>query len=122
MARVDKTESAVGVVRGTNAADWAEADFNKIIGVGLNADGLTVRGGGQTGIIGVVIPDRTNRKAGARSDIFVLAEIILDEDETLAAATVLYSTPTGDIVTDAAAGANTRVGYTIEGDRVAVRL
>jgi hypothetical protein len=122
MARVDKTESAVGVIRGTLAADFAEAAYNIPVGVGINSSGLVVVGAGQSGIAGVVIPDRTAYKAGSRCDIFVLAEIVLDDDDTdLLAGTAYYVNNTTGAVTATSAG-GTKIGFTIEADRLAVRM
>lgn len=118
MARVDKTESAVGVVRGTLKTDVAEALWNKPLGVGIDAAGLTVLGAGTSGIIGVAIFDRTNYKAGKRVDIFVLADIL---EVSLTAGAKVYALNTdGTISTTAASG--TLVGFTVESDRLIVRL
>lgn len=121
MARVDKTDSAVGVVRAATAADFAQADWDTTVPVGLDATGKVVKGAGQTGIIGVVIPGRTVYRAGQISDIFKLADIV--ENEGLAAGTKYYATAAGELTADADDGeaeptANTYVGFTVEADRL----
>jgi hypothetical protein len=114
MARMDKTDSTVGVVRGTLAANFAAGDFNKVVGVGINASGRTVKGAGQTGVIGIMIPNPLSETAGRRCDIFKLGDAV--DCDGLKAGTKYYSTPAGDLV-EAAEG-NTYVGYTVEADRL----
>lgn len=114
MARVDKTHSAVGVVRARLNADLDPDDFDTVIGVGINAAGRAVRGSGQTGVIGVLVPSKFHAKAGDVVDIFKLADIV---DVTgLAAGTKYYSDAAGDLT--ATAGTNVYVGYTVEADRL----
>lgn len=121
MARVDKTESAVGVIRGTLKQDIPENLWNKPIGVGIDSAGLTVVGAGQTGIIGVAIFDRTNYKVksgGTRVDIFTLADIL---EVDLAAGSKVYALNTDGTISTTATG-GTLVGFTVETDRLIVRL
>lgn len=113
MARVDKTDSAVGVVRAPIAADFAAADFDTVIGVGIDASGRVVKGAGQTGVIGVVIPGRTVYRAGQIADIFKLADIV--ENDGLAAGTKYYADAAGELSTT---NTDTYVGYTVEADRL----
>ena len=117
MARVDKTNSAVGVVRAALAADIAHADWNTPIGVGINASGLCVKGAGQTGIVGVVIADRTNYKAGQIADIFVLADVV--GCDGLTAGTKYYVAADGTVGTTTT---DTEIGWTVEADRLIVRM
>jgi len=121
MARVDKTDSAVGVVRAPIDVDFDADDFDTTIGVGINAAGHVVKGAGQTGVIGVVIPGRTVFRAGQIADIFKLADIV--ENEGLSAGTKYYADANGDLTADASTGAdpdvaNTYVGFTVEADRL----
>lgn len=113
MARVDKTDSAVGVVRAKIAADFAQADWDKVIPVGLDAQGRVVKGAGQTGIIGVVIPGRTCYRAGQIADIFKLADIV--ENVGLTAGTKYYGSAAGALTT---VNTDTYVGFTVEADRL----
>lgn len=125
MARVDKTESAIGVVRADLGADLATGDADKVIAVGLNALGRTVRGAGNSGVVGVIIPDLRLLKAGKRIDIFKIADIV--ECDGLKAGTTYYANDaTGELVESVAgaapAGATRRVGHTVEADRLIVTL
>lgn len=119
MARVDKTQSAIAVTRARIEADFAEADFDKVIGVGINASGRVVKGAGQSGIVGVVIPGRTVHKAGQIADIFGNGSEIV-EVSGLAAGTAYFAEPDGDI--SATAAGNTRIGWTVEADRLVVTI
>lgn len=120
--RVDKTDSAVGVVRGTLAADVAAENTGKVLGVGFNAQGRTVLGAGTSGVIGVIIPNKISRKAGDRCDIFVLAEILADSTETpLTAGAKYYVDNTTGALTATATG-GTQVGFSAEVDRLVIRL
>lgn len=133
MARVDKTESAVGVVRGILAADLAGNLADTVIGVGLNASGLVVLGAGHTGIIGVMVPNGmyngAEMKAGKAVDIFKLADIV--ECAGLTAGTKYWIDGTTGALVAAiattgaapASGAGTTAGsvyagYTVEADRL----
>ena len=118
--RLDKTESAVGVTRGTLAANIDQADWGKVIGVGINSGGLVVKGAGQTGIVGVIIADKTNNKAGMRCDIFGNGSEIVGTDQSLTAGTVYYSEPDGDL--SATSAGNTKIGYTVEAFRLVVTI
>jgi hypothetical protein len=119
MARVDKTESAIGVTRGTLLADIAQADWGKPIGVGINAAGLTVRGAGQSGVVGVIIADKTNYKAGTRCDIFGNGSEIV-ECVGLVPGTVYFAAAADGVLSTTNTG--TRVGWTVEADRLVVTL
>jgi len=114
MARVDKTDSAIGVVRAPIDADFAEADFDTVIGVGINAAGHVVKGAGQTGVIGVAIPGRTVHRAGQICDIFKLADIVEFDG---AAGTKYWADAAGEVSATDAAG-SVYVGYTVEADRL----
>lgn len=125
MARVDKTDSTVGVVRAVLAADYTDAELRTVIGVGLDTTGKVVPGAGNTGIIGVVNPSRTARKAGTPVDIFVLADICDigrdANDATLAAGSKIYASTTTGVLSLSATGA-TYVGFTVEADRLIVAI
>lgn len=125
-ARIDKTESSVGVVRGTNLADIANANWNHMRAVGIDSAGKTVLGAGQSGIVGIAIFDRTNYRAGRRVDIFKLGEIILSNDasgnDLLAAGTRYTANTTTGVVSNAAASVTQiAVGYTQENDRFVIQ-
>lgn len=126
MARYDKYDGVAGGFRAEAAAAAAEADWNKILGASLNASGLMITGAaGNSGFAGVVIRDRTKRRAGAIQDIMTNGEIVLDSDETqLVAGTTYYLDATGNLTTVApAVGVNGfRVGHTVEAWRLVVRF
>ena len=120
MARIDKTDSAVGVHRAPAAAAVAsEADYNKVLGASINASGKAVlKAAGNTGFIGVCLVDRTKRKAGDILDILTLGEIV--EVEGLTAGTKYYlNATTGALQTTRTA---IYVGHTVEADRLVVRF
>lgn len=119
MARVDKTESAIGVCRAPSNAAIPAADFDKVIGVGLNSQGRVVRGAGTTGIIGVICPTRIARNEGSILDIFQLAQFV-DVEGLTAGAQVYASDADGTLSATAEGG--TRVGFTVEADRLCVRF
>lgn len=113
MARVDKTDSAIGVVRAPIDVDFAAGDFDKVIPCGINAAGHVVKGAGQTGVIGVVIPGKTVHRAGQIADIFIKADIV--EVAGLAAGTKYYGSAAGAITT---VNTDTYLGFTVEADRL----
>lgn len=138
MARYDQVEPHVGIVR----APLAEAltfDANGEFGpaaVSIDANGRCVVGtGGQSGIAGVLVKNVpmvpagrftssqiVNHWMGGRPgdvvDIMIQGQIV--DCEGLPAGSTIYATAAGDLVTDDGAGANTRVGYTVEAGRLVV--
>lgn len=118
MPRIDKTDSAVGVVRAALAADVDKADYGQLIGVGLNGSGRIVKGAGNSGIIGILNPDHTRRKAGLVTDIFVLGDAVEVEGFT-AGQKVYADEATGALSTT---DTGTYVGFTVEADRLVIRL
>lgn len=132
MARIDKTHSAVGVVRAALNADLDPADYDTVIGVGLNAQGRIVKGAGQTGIIGVINPSKARAKAGMITDIFVLGDVV-DNVGLVAGTTYWADGDTGALVAGTAitgaapatgAGStagSVQIGFTVEADRLVIR-
>jgi hypothetical protein len=121
MARVDKTDSAVGVIRAALNADLNANTEDSVIGVGLNSTGKVVVGAGNTGIIGVLNPSRFYMKAGDIVDVFRLADIVDigvgDNDPTLTPGAKVYAhNTTGVVSTTATSG--TLIGHTVEADRL----
>lgn len=76
MARIDKVAPGVGNFRGTSKSEVAEADWNQIRGVGVDANGLSEIGPSVSGILGVSIFDKTTRRARSRIDIMTVGEIV----------------------------------------------
>lgn len=126
MARYDKYDGVTGGFRGEAVAATAEADYGKPVGASIDANGKVVRGAaGNSGYVGVVIADRTKRRAGDILDIMTDGEIVYSSDETpLTAGTTYYLDANGALTTAApAAGVNGwRVGHTVEAWRLVVRF
>lgn len=122
MPRYDKYDGVSGGFRATNNADVVSGDWNKVLGVGLNASGLAVaKAPSQTGIKGVAIYDKTIRKAGQRIDIMTDGEIVFSSDETpLTAATTYYVDPATGLLTTTES--RYMVGHTVEAWRLVVRF
>jgi len=120
MARIDKTDSAVGVTRAELAFDVEESAYNKIKAVGLNAAGRIVYGAGNSGVKGIIISDRTTRKAGKVVDIFKLGEVV--DCEGLTAGTTYYADATTGDLTATAADGLVEIGYTIEAERLVLAV
>jgi hypothetical protein len=132
MARIDKTDSAVGVVRAALNFAVAEAEYDTLIGVGLNAQGRIVKGAGNTGILGVINPSKARTKVGQITDIFVLGDAV--DCVGLSAGTVYWADGvTGALAAGAAgtgdqpgagagsAAGSVRIGFTVEADRLVIR-
>lgn len=123
MARYDKYDPKVGGFRGALAADWLPADIDKMVGVGLNATGEIVKGGGTTGVIGVLILTKA-RKAGEIVDTMTAGEIV----EVAGTAGRVYASNAAGVVavvatpSVAAPAGGARIGHTVEGDRLVVRV
>jgi hypothetical protein len=117
MARVDKTESAVGVHRAQLAAAYTGAAAP--IGVGLDSNGRVVPGAGATGIIGVLCQP-SNKAAADVVDIIALGELV----EFAGVAGTLYTanTTTGVISSAAASVTQIPVGYTVEATRLVLKI
>lgn len=132
MARIDKTDSAVGIVRGVLKADIAPEDLDGVIGVGYDSAGLVVKGAGQTGIVGVMNPSKFYSKAGSICDVMVLGDLV--DHVGLAAGTTYYADgTTGELAAAGALGVapatgagstagSVRVGFTTSADHLVVRL
>lgn len=107
MARIDKV---VQVVRAT-----AGTALTGVLGVGLDAGGSVVPGGGVTGIVGVVVLPGTIA-AGRPVGILRQGEVV----EFGGSAATNYSAGTAD-GTISSSG-DTAVGFTVEADRLVVDL
>ncbi|AWY04473.1 minor capsid protein [Microbacterium phage Gilda] len=115
MARFDHVDSAIGIVRAPYDANIDQADWDTVIGVGINAVGHAVKGSGQTGVVGVAVPGRTVYRAGQICDIMQKGDIV--DVEGLAAGTKYYVSAAGELTTT---DTDTYVGYTVEADRLVV--
>jgi hypothetical protein len=119
MARIDKTDSAIGVFRGVLAAAWTDpTDIGVVTAVGINSSGLVVKGAGQTGIVGLVIPtNKWDLQIGSVVDVMTNGELV--ECAGLAAGTQYYANATTGVVSSTNTG--TPIGWTVESDRLIVR-
>lgn len=123
MARYDKYDPISGGFRAKLAADWANGDVGKPIGVGLNANGQVVKGAGNTGILGVLCEDGerlstglVGKKAGTVVDVMTSGEIV---DCTGLTAGTKYAAATADGAIGATGSA---IGHTVEASRLVVRV
>ncbi len=128
MGRYDKYEPKVGGFRAPLAANFASADLEKVLGVGLDTHGRVVIGAGNTGVLGLLVLTMA-RKAGEIVDVMTSGEIVefgpSDEDSVAGtdfgtAGTVYYSDTDG-VVTNTNADGSLRVGHTVSGKRLVVR-
>lgn len=125
MARIDKTNSAVGIFRAPLAADYAGSETP--VGVGLDVNGRVVIGAGQSGIVGLLVRPPQNPqvplmpyKAGKQVDILTTGELV----EFAGAAGTRYTvnTTTGVVSSAAASATQIPVGWTVEATRLVVRV
>lgn len=123
MARYDKYDPFSGGFRALLADDFDKEDLNKVIGVGLDADGHVVPGAGQSGVRGVLILTKA-RRAGDVVDVMTDGEIVdLHEGDaslTPVAGTRYYvSDSTGALSTTPSTNL---VGTTVAAQRLVVRF
>lgn len=118
MSRYDKYDPVDGGFRAPLAADYTgSADP---VGVGLDVDGNVVVGGGNSGLVGVLIKVQ-DANAGDIVDVMTDGEIV---EFGGTAGTVYYAAAADGVLntTAPAAGAQAfRVGHTVEADRLVVR-
>lgn len=118
MARVDKYEPTTGGHRAVLGFQPVAEDLEKIIPVGLNANGRIVKGAGNTGVIGILVPLTRILNQGDVADVGQDMELV--ECTGLVAGTRYYVGSDG--VMDTTATDSTPVGWTVEADRLVVRL
>lgn len=125
MARIDKYDSKDGGFRARLANDLADADIEVGYGVSLNASGhVLLGGGGNTDIAGVLVVTEAFT-AGTVIDVMTDGELV---EFGGTAGTIYYTRhDTGALTTNSdPAGdgsiATTRVGHTVEADRLIVRV
>lgn len=124
MSRYDKYDPYDGGFRAPLFAAIAKADKNTAYGVGLDSAGRVVLGAGQTGIVGVYVAHDV-KVAGDIADIMTDGEIVkftLTVGGAAAAAGTQYfaDNVTGAITATATGG--TRLGFTVEADRLVARV
>lgn len=119
MARIDKYDPVDGGFRAPLNADFS-TPLSAVRAVTLNATGKVVIGGAIADVVGVLVLTK-EKKAGDIVDVMTDGEIV---EAALAAGTQYYAQADGTISTvQPLAGANTtRVGHTVEADRLVVRV
>lgn len=119
MARIDKYDPVSGGFRAPLNANMAKTEPGNPIGVGLNASGRVVAGAGATGIVGL-LDLHSAFKAGQVVDVMTDGEFV----EFAGTAGTVYTadTTTGVLGTTAADATHTRVGHTVEADRLVARV
>lgn len=136
MPRYDKYEPFAGGFRAALAAnfgytagvpDKAHADLGKMFAVGLDATGRVVKGGGVSGVLGVMVLTKP-RAAGEIVDVMTDGEIVefaLEDGGDADPGTRYYADATtgGYNATPPVAPANyTLLGFTVEATRLVVRV
>lgn len=117
MARIDKYDPVDGGFRAPLNASRSGAAAP--VGVGINSSGRVVAGAGQTGIVGVLCkPD--DAAAADIMDVMTHGELV---EFGGAAGTVYTANTTTGVISNAAVSATqVPVGFTVEGDRLVVRM
>lgn len=125
--RFEKSNPYGGTFVAPLAVDLVEATHgNKVVGVGLNSSGQVTIGGGQTGILGVILPVAGKNvltgalldtyQAGDNIDVMVQGEISnfkLANGNVPAAGIKIFSAPDG-VLSATAVDGSVLVGWTIE--------
>jgi hypothetical protein len=75
VSRYDKYDPKNGGYRSPLAADYLTDDVERILGVGHDSSGRTVKGAGQSGVTGVLVLTKA-RKAGEIIDVMTSGEIV----------------------------------------------
>lgn len=119
MPRYDKYDGVAGGFRALAAAVCPENEFNVIKGASLDVNGAMLTGAaGVSGFVGVVVRDRTKRRAGDVQDIMTNGEIV--DCEGLVAGTTYYlNAATGALQTGET---RYKAGHTVEAWRLVVRF
>lgn len=114
--RIDKYDPISGGFRAPLAADFAAGNVEIPHGVGLNANGQVVLGGGNTGVKGVLVLTGP-KNAGDVVDVMTDGEMV---EAGLTAGTNYYAAvASGNVGTT---NTDTYVGHTVEADRLIVRV
>lgn len=124
MARYDKYEPKGGGCRAPLAAAWASSEIGKPYAVGLNSSGQVVKGGGNSGIIGVLIITKA-MAAGDIVDVMQDGEIVeatLSDGTTALTAGTAYYGVAADGTLSSTATSNRKIGFTVEAGRLVVRV
>lgn len=126
MSRFDKYEPRVGGFRAPLDAAVVVGDVGKVQAVSLSGTGRVVVGGAALDIVGLICPVRV-MAAGEMIDVMTAGEVTdftLTSGAAAAAGTTYYADVAGATTAAApAVGVNsTRLGQTVEADRLVVRV
>lgn len=133
MARYDKYDPVANGFRADVAADYPDANLNKVYGVGLDASGKVIIGAGADGLVGVLVVTQKPGRVGPlkevpRVDIMTHGEITdfgptagVPGTDFGVAGTAYYSNAAGVISSTWASG-SWYVGTTVEPDRLHVNF
>jgi hypothetical protein len=122
--RIDKYDPVDGGFRAPLAADQDATpgqvgDADAAIGVGLDVNGRVVAGEGNTGVLGALVLTR-NMKAGDIVDVMTDGELVEFGGD---AGTIYHVVDATGVIDDGApAAGQTRLGHTVEGNRLVVRV
>ena len=121
--RIDKSDPKVGSFRAALKSDWLDADINKVFAVGLDSDGLVVKGAGATGVVGIVIRTKKGDKAGDVVDVHTNGEVYPFVDTAGGAVdpgALYYGAANGNVNVTAAGG--TLLGWATSDGRLILRV
>lgn len=130
MARYDHYDPKAGGYRAPLAADFDPDDLEKALGVGHDANGRVVVGGGVTGIKGVLVLTKA-RKQGEIVDVMTAGQLVefgpsstgkVPGTDFGLAGKDYYADATTGVITDTGGDGTTYVGHTVEGKRLIVRV
>jgi len=117
MARIDKYDPVSGGFRAPLNAAYTGSP--NVVGVGINNSGKVVVGGGVTGIVGVICLPQ-DKAAGAIVDVMTDGEIV--QAGLVVGTLYTANTTTGAVTSGAPSATQTAVGWTIEANRLIVRV
>lgn len=120
MARIDKYEPLTGGHRARLGFAVVAGDLNKVIPVGLDANGRIVKGAGQTGVIGVCVFTQV-MASGKYADVMQDGEVVeMNINHAgIVAGQRYYSDAAGVISTT---NTGKPLGWTAEATRLIVRV
>jgi hypothetical protein len=118
VARIDKYEPQTGGFRALLGFTPVAGDLEKIIPVGLDANGRVVKGAGTSGVLGVLVPLTMLRNQGDAVDVAQDCELV--ECAGLTAGTRYFTNAAAGTVTTL--NTDIPLGWTVEADRLVVRF
>jgi len=116
LSRIDKYDSKDGGFRAPLAEDMNGDEVARA--VGLDATGAVVVGEGNTGIVGVLVLT-SNKRAGDIVDVMTDGELVEFDGDP---GTVYGTDPAVGTIVAPVPAAGTRLGHTVEGSRLIVRV